>query len=65
VAARGLLSYAVLGWSSPRSARSGHLGPLGWSSVALYPLFVAGYAYFLFVRPIARSRRAAPANPAS
>jgi hypothetical protein len=52
VAARALLSYAVLGLVITAVGQvQGTWGPLGWSSVALYLLFVAGYGYFLFVRP--------------
>jgi hypothetical protein len=27
---------------------SGEIGPLGWSTVALYAIFAAGYGYFGF-----------------
>ena len=29
---------------------SGEIGPLGWSTVALYAIFSAGYGYFGFVK---------------
>jgi len=29
---------------------SGEIGPLGWSTVALYAIFAAAYGYFGFVK---------------
>jgi hypothetical protein len=52
VIARALLMYTALGLLITIAGQlQGTWGPLGWSNVISYLIFVAGYAYFLFVRP--------------
>jgi hypothetical protein len=49
---RALLVYTSLGLIIALLGQlRGHWGPLGWSSVITYLIVVAGYVYFLFIKP--------------
>lgn len=50
--AAGLLVYTSLGLIVTLLGQlAGRWGPLGWSSVVSYLIFVVAYGYFLFLRP--------------
>ena len=50
--ALGLFAYTTLGAVITLLGQfAGTWGALGWSSVVTYLIFVAGYGYFLWVRP--------------
>jgi hypothetical protein len=50
--AQFLLVYVTLGLIITLLGQlAGTWGPLGWSSVVAYAIFVVGYGYFLFVKP--------------
>ncbi len=50
--AGSLLVYTALGLIITLLGQlAGVWGPLGWSNIISYGIFVAGYAYFLFVKP--------------
>jgi hypothetical protein len=50
--AGGLLVYTALGFIITLLGQlAGTWGPLGWSNIVAYGIFVVGYAYFLFVKP--------------
>jgi hypothetical protein len=50
--AGSLLVYTTLGLIiSLLGQLAGTWGPLGWSNIIAYGIFVIGYAYFLFVKP--------------
>jgi hypothetical protein len=51
--AGGLLVYTALGLVITLLGQlAGRWGPLGWSSIVTYLIFVVGYGYFLFIKPI-------------